>query len=516
MEIITLLLSIPFFFFALLLISAFRRRNKSSPPSPTSLPLLGHLHLLKKPLHQSLASLSARHGPILYLRFGSRPVLLVSSASAAESCFSKNDAVFANRPRFLAGKHLGYNYSTLVWASYGHHWRNLRRVTVMEILSASRLHSISHLIFQEIAAMVKAVAAAARSGSFVELRPRLFELNFNLMMKLVAGKRLNQMEEFRQIVRETFEVSGASNLGDFIPFLRLFDYKGLEKKLIRLQRRRNSFLQELIDERRREIESWRNSSSAFDGEEGRDREEIGRKCLIDNLLSLQKTSQEQYSDEIIKGIVAVLLSAGTDTSALTTEWALALLLRNPTALSKTRAELDLHIGNNRLINETDLPNLPYLRCVIKEALRLHPIAPLIPAHESSEDCTVEGFQVPKGVMLLVNAWAIHRDPSLWVEPEEFRPERWEGQEENGEVSRKQGKVLFFGMGRRGCPGEGLALRVVGLALGALVQCFEWGSDEVGGAAVDLTEGSGLSMPMATPLRAFCKKRDAMDRTAFAC
>ncbi|XP_020699881.1 isoflavone 2'-hydroxylase-like [Dendrobium catenatum] len=508
MEVIALYLFVPLLFFFLL--SALRRRQKYSPPSPPSLPLLGHLHLLNKPLHQSLASLSARHGHILSLRFGSRPVILVSSASAAESCFSKNDAIFANRPRFLAGKHLGYNYSTLAWASYGPHWRNLRRITTVEIFSPSRLHSISDLIFQEVAAMVKALAEAARTGGVIEMRPRLFELNLNLMMKIVAGKKFNQTEVFRQIVRETFELSGATNFGDFIPLLRLFDYKGLEKKLIRLQGRRNSFLQELIDERRRD------SAYSFDNEAERDREEKGRKCLIDSLLSLQKTSPEQYSDEIIKGIVVVLLSAGTDTSALTTEWALALLLRNPTALSKTRAELDRHIGNNRLINEADLPNLPYLRCVIKETLRLHPVVPLIPARESSEDCAVEGFHVPKGAMLLVNAWAIHRDPSLWEEPENFKPERWEGEEEEGEMSRKQGKVLSFGMGRRGCPGEGLGLRSVGLALGALVQCFEWDSDGGGGGEVDLTEGSGLTMPMATPLTAFCKKRGDMNRTVFAC
>lgn len=120
-------------------------------------------------------------------------------------------------------------------------------------------------------------------------------------------------------------------------------------------------------------------------------------------------------------------------------------------------------------------------------------------------------------MLLVNAWAIQRDPSLWAEPEGFMPERWEEEEEEGgAASRKQGKVLFFGMGRRGCPGEGLALRVVGLALGALVQCFQWDANGVG-AEVDLAEGSGgLSMPMAKPLRASCRKRGVVDRIGFAC
>ncbi|KAG5542040.1 hypothetical protein RHGRI_021773 [Rhododendron griersonianum] len=109
--------------------------TKKLPPSPSpALPILGHLHLLKKPLPQTLSALSKAHGPILSLRFGSRPVLLVSSPSAAEECLTRNDVVFANRPKLLAGKHLGHNYTTLVWASYGQHWRNLRRLVSTQIL----------------------------------------------------------------------------------------------------------------------------------------------------------------------------------------------------------------------------------------------------------------------------------------------------------------------------------------------------------------------------------------------
>lgn len=197
----------------------------------------------------------------------------------------------------------------------------------------------------------------------------------------------------------------------------------------------------------------------------------------------------------------VLLLGGTDTSALTVEWALALLLSNPPSLEKAVTELHSRIGHGRLINESDLPNLPYLNSIIKETLRLRPVGPIIP-HESAESCTISGVEVPKGTMLLVNAWAIHRDPELWPEPEAFRPERWEGKEER---ERKSGRFLAFGMGRRGCPGEGMAVRIVGIVLGALLQCFEW---ELGhGEELDLSEGDGLSMPMVTPLRAICRKRE---------
>ncbi|XWS21260.1 hypothetical protein CRYUN_Cryun30bG0040400 [Craigia yunnanensis] len=132
-----------FFLFLFLFLYFLTQRllqNKGLPPSPAlSLPIIGHLHLIKKPLYRTLAKLSKQHGPILFIQFGSRPVLVVSSPSAAEECFTKNDVVFANRPRLLAGKHLGYDYTTLVWAPYGDHWRNLRRVTSLELLSSNRV-----------------------------------------------------------------------------------------------------------------------------------------------------------------------------------------------------------------------------------------------------------------------------------------------------------------------------------------------------------------------------------------
>ncbi|PKA64719.1 Isoflavone 2'-hydroxylase [Apostasia shenzhenica] len=504
---------LPIFLLLLVLVAGANRRQirrKNLPPSPPALPFFGHLYLLKKPLHHPLAALSAAYGPIVSLRFGSRPVLLVSSASAADECFSKNDLAFANRPRFLAGKHLGYDYTTLVWASYGPRWRDLRRITAAEVFSVARLDSFSAVVFEEVAAMVKSVAKDSRSSGadgLVELRPRLFDLTLNLMMRMISGKRFSsegsgEGKRFREIVRETFEVSGATNLADFLPLLRWFDYKGVEKQLVMLQGKRDAFFKEVVESRRKQydLRSPLMDARSEGGEEEKDSVKP-RKCLIDVLLSLQTADPKLFTDEFIKGVVVVLLSSGTETSALTMEWALALLLTNPTALAKARAELDSCVGGGRLLNDSDLCNLPYLHYVIRETLRLKPVAAMIPAHESGEDCTVGGYTVKQGTTLLVNAWAINRDPGTWPEPEVFRPERWK---EEGGGGKKSGKTLMFGMGRRACPGEGMAMRVVAMALGALLQSFEW---DVDGGGVDLSEGPGLSMPMATPLRASCRRRE---------
>ena len=196
-----------------------------------------------------------------------------------------------------------------------------------------------------------------------------------------------------------------------------------------------------------------------------------------------------------------MVGAGTETTSTTTEWAMALLLNHPEKPKKAQAEIDAAVGTSSLITPDDVPRLGYLQSIINETLRLYPAAPLLLPHESSADCKVGGYDVPRGTMLLANVYAIHRDPAAWEDPAEFRPERFEDGEAEGRL------LMPFGMGRRKCPGETLALRTVGLVLGTLIQCFDW--DRVDGAEVDMTESGGLTIPMAVPLEAMCRPRAAM-------
>ncbi|KAF8410151.1 hypothetical protein HHK36_002673 [Tetracentron sinense] len=476
----------------------FLHKNKNLPPSPLSLPIIGHLYLIKKTLHRTLAAISDRHGPTLLLRFGSRPVLLVSSPSAAEECFTKNDIIFANRPSLLGGKHLGYNYTSVAWASYGDHWRNLRRLISLEILSSTRLQTFSSIRADEVRSLIQRLVRGSSDGGFktVDMKSAFFDLTLNNMMRMIAGKRyygenvakLEEARKFKLIVEETFLIGGTTNAGDFLPVLNWVGFRGLERRLIKLQEKRDGFMQVLIEQHRRM------GSKSSSGER--------RKTIIEVLLSLQETEPEYYTDQIIRGIMLAMFGAGTDTSAGTMEWALSLLLNNPEVLKKAQSEIDVHVGHDRLFEESDLSKLPYLHCIINETLRMYPVAPIVP-HESSEGCIVGGFSIPPGTMLLVNLWAIHNDPKVWVEPKKFKPERFEGVE----GARDGFNSMPFGSGRRGCPGEGLAMRMVGLALGSMIQCFEW--ERIGEEMVDMTEGTGLTLPKIQPLQAKCRPRPTM-------
>lgn len=199
----------------------------------------------------------------------------------------------------------------------------------------------------------------------------------------------------------------------------------------------------------------------------------------------------------------VLFQGGSDTSVSAIQWAFALLLNNPAVLEKLQDEIDSHVGYERLIDDSDVTKLPYLNCIIKETLRLYPVVPLLLPHESSEETIVGGFRVPQGTMLLVNTWGVHHDPVVWEDPFMFKPERFMIEE----GAKEDFRYLPFGKGRRGCPGETLGMRMVGLVLSTLVQCFNWQrtSEEL----EDMDETMGLLMNKKQPLVARYSPRPSM-------
>ncbi|KAK6151237.1 hypothetical protein DH2020_016169 [Rehmannia glutinosa] len=477
----------------LILLIAFKFSTKPKrklPPSPfPTLPLIGHLHFLKFPIHRTFQKLSDKLGPIFSLRLGNRLMVVVSSPTIVEECFTKNDVVLAGRPRLIIGKYIGYNYTTMFDSPYGDYWRNLRRLTTVEFFSMARLNTFQSIRQDDIKLILKKIYKNSYENfARVELRSLFSEVTFNNIMRMVDGKRYvrededdNEAKGFWDLIKEVLTYGGASHLADFFPVVRWIDYKGFEKNLARLSGKMDARLQRLIDEQRR------NKGKT--------------NTMIDHMLSLQESEPEYYTDVTIKGIILVMLIAGIDTSANTIEWAMSALLNHPEKLQKAKIEIDNLVGNDRLVNESDLTKLPYLQNIMSETFRLFPAAPLLLPHEATSDCTLSGYDIPRGTILIVNAWAIHRDPKIWDDPTSFNPERFEA----GEVGPP--KLIPFGMGRRLCPGMGLAYRVVGLALGSLIQCFEW--QRVGEGLVDLTEGKGVTLPKVVPIEAMCKARNVL-------
>lgn len=266
------------------------------PPTPAvALPIVGHLYLLKQPLHRNLHRLSQRAGPIFSLKLGVRRCVVVSSPALVEECFTRNDIVFANRPNILIDKYIGYNHSTMSGAPYGELWRSLRRIASQEVLSTTRLNAFLEIRQDEVKSLLLSLHKASRQGfSKVELRPKLSKLTFNNMTRMLAAKRFfveeeesEQGQKFRRLINEVFVMAQASNPQDFLPFLQRIDYGGFTKKVAALADEMDEMLQSLVDEHRSET----------------------RNSMIGHLLSLQQSEPHFYSDLTIKGLLMVTLSS---------------------------------------------------------------------------------------------------------------------------------------------------------------------------------------------------------------
>lgn len=200
-----------------------------------------------------------------------------------------------------------------------------------------------------------------------------------------------------------------------------------------------------------------------------------------------------------------MITAGMDTTSISVEWAMAELLKNPRVQQKAQEELDRVIGSNRVMTESDFSKLPYLQCIVKEALRLHPPTPMMLPHKASVNTKLGGYDIPRGSIVHVNVWAIARDPTVWKDPLEFWPERF--LENDIDMKGHDYRLLPFGAGRRVCPGAQLAINLVTSMLGHLLHHFTWAPPEgMTSEEVDMSENPGMVTYMRTPLQAVATPR----------
>jgi coumaroylquinate(coumaroylshikimate) 3'-monooxygenase len=200
-----------------------------------------------------------------------------------------------------------------------------------------------------------------------------------------------------------------------------------------------------------------------------------------------------------------MITAGMDTTAISVEWAMAELIRNPRVQRKAQEELDRVIGTEAVAEEADFARLPYLRSVVKEALRLHPPTPLMLPHKAIQDVRIGGYNVPKGAVVHVNVWAIARDPEIWKDPLAFWPERF-SEMEDIDMKGHDYRLLPFGAGRRVCPGAQLGINLVQLMLARLLHQFSWSSFGADDTNIDMIERPGVVTFMAKPLEALPRPR----------
>ncbi|KAL5558163.1 hypothetical protein UlMin_034374 [Ulmus minor] len=499
---------------AILVFFNFTRRSSSSkvpkgiPKPPVAAggwPLIGHLRLLGRSdqlPHITLGALADKYGPIFSIKIGLHPAVVISSWELAKECFTTHDVIISSRPKLIGAEILGWNYVSFGFAPYGAYWREMRKITATELLSNTRLEQLRHVRESEVESSIKELYklwCKRQNGAhqvFVEMKQWVADINLNVSLKMVAGKRFSgensqkEAQRCQKAMREIFHLTGLFLVGDAIPFLRWLDLGGHEKAMKKTLKEIDSLFEEWFNEHRR-----RRDSDDFDGD----------KDFMDVMLSiLGRSSVLGHLDAVTvnKATSLNLITGGTDTTTITLVWALCLILNNNSVLQKIHEELDIHVGKERLVNESDISNLLYLQSVVKETLRLYPAGPLSGAREFTKDCVLGGYYIPKGTRLMTNLWKIQTDPRVWSDPLEFKPERFLTTNKDVDVTGKHFELIPFGAGRRACPGIKFGIQMTHLVLAGLLQAFDVSTDGL----VDMTAIFGLTNCKATPLDVLVKPR----------
>ncbi|KAK8951363.1 Cytochrome P450 71A1 [Platanthera zijinensis] len=508
------------------------------PPTPgISIPLIGHLHLLRSIPHISLCRLSRKHGPLIRLNLGQFITIVASSRETAAEILKTQDTHFYSRP------------------------------------FPSKVQSFRSIREQEVEAMVNAISI--QSASLVNLSDVFTCLFNNIMFREVFGKRPTaaggdgeysgtMRSRYHELIAEVIFLMGVFFLGDLFPSLGWVDViRGWKGKLDRSFRALDAVLEEEIAEglkrRERQLEAMpseeeddfcfldvllrhltNDDQNENNGPVGLQLNRVEAKSLL--MFRFQKVGTKsiwnssrdgapcllrsgyyrdwsfgqcsvpmatfngrqdlagikilraalfggghQWVDDIIwraspaskrdspasvhyHSYIDIFIG-GTDTAASVLEWAMANLMRNPEVMRRAQEEVRQVVEHKGSVKEGDLHELHYLKMVIKETLRLHPPGPLLVHRECMKETTIEGYRIPVKARILVNAWAIGRDPKYWDDPESFKPERFEGSAINYLGNHLQ--FIPFGAGRRICPGMGLGIIGVELALANFIYNFNW-------------------------------------------
>ncbi|CAH1413282.1 unnamed protein product [Lactuca virosa] len=384
-------------------------KPKNLPPGPTPLPIIGNLHLLGNQPHQSLAKLAAIYGPIMFLNLGRTSVLVISTAAAAKEVLQKQDLAFSSR--YIPDALTAHNHSTysVVWLPVATQWRSLRRFFNTNIFSRNSLDANQHLRRQKVQELVAYCRKASHSGDSVNISRAAFRTTLNILSNTFFSKDLTDPyedsgKEFKELVGNMMEEAGKPNLVDFFPVLKKIDPQGIRRRLTLYIGKAFEIFEALIEER------------------------LGNKSKQDDVLNECLKFSEENPDQMnrtrIKSLLLDLFAAGTDTTSSSLEWAMTEILCNPHTLTKAQEELEDVIGKGKMVEESDILRLPYLGCILKETLQIHPPIPFLVPRKNQTEIKLNDYIIPKGTQVLVNSWAIGRDSNVWDDSMKFKPERF--------------------------------------------------------------------------------------------
>ncbi|KAL2322787.1 hypothetical protein Fmac_027166 [Flemingia macrophylla] len=427
-------------------------KSKSStttklPPGPWKLPLIGNLHHLfgSTPPYQVLRNLATKFGPLMHLKLGEVSHLIVSSPEIAKEIMKTNDITFSNRPQILVSK-VAYNAKCIAFSPHGTYWRQVRKICTQELLASKNVKCFRSIREEEVSAFITTISSS--EGLVVNLSEMIYSLTYGITTRAALGEKCMHQKELISIVEEAVHLAGGLCVADLYPsiiWLQMFSVvKAKTEKLKGFQQPNN-----------------------------------------DNPLN------HSLTDDDVKAVIVDVFSAGTETSSAVVEWAMSEMVKNPKVMEKAQAEVRRVYNIKGHVDETELNQLTYLKCVIKETMRLHPPAPLLLPRESKERCEINGYEIPAGTRVLINAWSIGRNPKYWADADTFNPERFF--DTSIDYRGTNYEYIPFGAGRRMCPGIAFAIADIELPRAQLLYHFDWSlPNGIRHVELDMSESFGLT------------------------
>nr|WJZ49106.1 cytochrome P450 [Isodon lophanthoides var. gerardianus] len=463
-------------------------RRRKLPPGPFPFPIVGNmLHLGRRP-YESFARLSKKYGPLMSIHLGSFYAVVVSSPEMAKEILQKHGQVFSGRPVTVAVHTFDHNKISMALMPAGEKWREMRKMCNEQMFSRKTLEASQGLRKQHMRNLLEYVQRCSDGAREVNIREAALVMTVNLMSATLFSSAATEFEsaECRGLstsIEGVASIVGMANLADFFPVLKPFDLQGIQRKAANSFTKLLAILEAQL-KRRQELRKADPHAARKDD-------------FLDVLIDTME-GDEHFSSDHLTHLMLDMLAGGTEPNITTIEWIMATLVANPDKMAKLKQELKSALGESQIVEESDIDKLPYLQAVVKEVMRYHPPGPFLLPRRAESDQEVKGLMIPKGTQVIINVWAIGRDPSIWKNPDSFEPERFLGQKTD--FKGNDFELIPFGAGRRMCPGVPLANRIVHTTTAALVHNFDWKWEGAASMADQQEELCGVVLRRAAPLK----------------